>query len=172
LHWVVFSASPTRAAEARASADDLLAAAGAHEVVVHGFRDSFFPSEHFRLKETMEDIRSHVEPDLIFTHCRTDHHQDHRVISELTWNAFRNHLILEYEIPKYDPDLGNPNVFVRLRPEHAEAKVAVLMHHFGTQRQRQWFTPETFYGLMRLRGIQAAAPSGFAEGFYGPKLCL
>ncbi len=172
VHWVVFSASPQRAEEARASAHSVLAPASSRVVIVHGFRDSFFPSEYSSVKETMEGLKRSIDPHLIFTHRRADHHQDHRILSELTWNAFRNHLILEYEIPKYDPDLGNPNVLVPLLAEHAQAKVAGLMRHFESQRQRQWFDPDTFYGLMRLRGMQAGAPSGLAEGFYGHKLCL
>jgi LmbE family N-acetylglucosaminyl deacetylase len=172
VDWIVFSATPERVPEARSSADAFLSGAGSSTVTVHDFRDGFFPSEFPRLKEAFEALKATCQPDLIFTHHRDDHHQDHRIIAELTWNTYRDHLIFGYEIPKYDPDLGNPNVFVRLRPEHAETKVKALMTHFMTQCARRWFVPETFYGLMRLRGVQAAAPSGLAEGFHGPKLCL
>ena len=111
-------------------------------------------------------------PDLVLTHSRRDHHQDHRQLAELTWNTFRDAAVLEYEIPKYDPDLGNPNLFVPLTRAQAEEKVAILMSEFPTQRHRAWFTPDTFTGLMRLCGMQCNAPSGFAEGFYAPKLRL
>jgi LmbE family N-acetylglucosaminyl deacetylase len=172
VRWVVFSAHGTRAEEAEASAADLLAGAGASQVDLHDVRDGFFPAEFARLKELFEQLKREIVPDVIFTHVRDDHHQDHRTLAELTWNTWRDHLVLGYEIPKYDPDLGNPNLFVPLQPDIAERKVAALMAHFGTQRQRRWFQPETFYALMRLRGLQAAAPSGLAEAFYGPKLWL
>jgi LmbE family N-acetylglucosaminyl deacetylase len=170
IHWIVFSATPERADEAR---DSVRAFVGpSAQIVIHGVRDGFFPAEFTRLKELFETIKQTVRPDVIFTHHRGDSHQDHRLVAELTANTFRNHLILEYEIPKYDPDLGNPNLFVPLRQEEAQSKVAALMRHFSSQRGRQWFAPETFFGLMRLRGVQSVSPSGLAEGFYGPKLCL
>lgn len=172
VRWVVLSASGMRETEARDSAADFLADAAVSKVETHSFRDGFFPAEYVGLKETFEAIKQDFRPDLILTHRRDDHHQDHRLVAELTWNTFRDHLVLAYEIPKYDPDLGNPNVFVPLRAEDAERKVAALMRHFGTQRSRRWFTPETFFGLMRLRGVQAAAPSGLAEGLFGVKMWL
>jgi LmbE family N-acetylglucosaminyl deacetylase len=172
VRWVVFSARPERAAEARASAAAFLADAATAEVEVHDARDGFFPAAFASLKETFESLKRDLRPDLILTHVREDHHQDHRVLAELTANTFRDHLVLGYEIPKYDPDLGNPNVFMPLDPDVAERKVAALMTHFATQRSRRWFVAETFFALMRLRGLQAAAPSGLAEGFYGAKLWL
>lgn len=172
VHWVVFSAVGERETEARASAATFLVDAAARTVQVHGFRDGFFPAEFTGLKESFEALKRAFQPDLILTHRREDHHQDHRTVAELTWNTFRDHLVLAYEIPKYDPDLGTPNLFMPLHAEEAERKVEALMRHFGTQRSRRWFTPETFYGLMRLRGVQAAAPSGLAEGLYAVKLCL
>jgi LmbE family N-acetylglucosaminyl deacetylase len=172
VRWVVFSAPPERAAEARASAAAFLADAATAEVEVHDARDGFFPAAFASLKEIFESLKRDLRPDLILTHVREDHHQDHRVLAELTANTFRDHLVLGYEIPKYDPDLGNPNVFVPLDLDVAERKVAALMTHFATQRSRRWFVPETFFALMRLRGLQAAAPSGLAEGFYGAKLWL
>jgi LmbE family N-acetylglucosaminyl deacetylase len=172
VNWVVFAAREQRAAEARASATAFLAAAGSADVAIHEFRDGFFPDEFASLKKTFEILKSMVAPDLILTHTRNDHHQDHRVVAELTWNTFRDHLILGYEVIKFDPDLGNPNLFVPLQPEVAQAKVDALMNHFGTQRGRRWFTPGTFMGMMHIRGVHAAASSGLAEGFYGPKLCL
>ncbi len=172
VHWVVFSGRGAREAEARDSAASFLADAAAATVRVEAFRDGYFPAEFTGLKDYFEGLKYEFQPDVILTHRRDDHHQDHRAIAELTWNTFRDHLVLAYEIPKYDPDLGNPNVFVPLGEDDAERKVAALMRHFGTQRSRRWFTPETFYGLMRLRGVQAAAPTGLAEGFFGVKLWL
>ncbi|WP_245903656.1 PIG-L deacetylase family protein [Humitalea rosea] len=172
VHWIVFSASPQRAQEARASAAEFLTGADAALIEVEDMRDGFFPAEFLRVKERFEVLKQASRPDLILTHTRDDHHQDHRCLAELTWNTFRKHLILGYEIPKYDPDLGNPNLFMPLSSEVAERKVAALMRHFKTQHARGWFTPETFHALMRLRGLQAAAQSGMAEAFHGPKLWL
>lgn len=172
VRWVVFSATPERAAEAQASARSFLAGAAQAQVDVHDLRDGFFPAAFATLKDMFETLKDEEKPDLILTHAREDHHQDHRLVAELTANTFRDHVVLGYEIPKYDPDLGNPGLFVPLGGEVAERKVAALMAHFATQRQRRWFVPETFFGLMRLRGLQAAAPSGLAEGFYAPKLWL
>jgi len=172
VHWVVFSAVGERADEARTSARDFLAPAEKAQIDLQDVRDGFFPAEFVRLKQKFESLKQAVTPDLILTHAGEDHHQDHRLVAELTWNTFRDHLILGYEIPKYDPDLGNPNLFMPISDEIAERKVAALMRHFTTQTARRWFRPETFHGLMRVRGLQAAAPSGLAEAFYGPKLCL
>jgi LmbE family N-acetylglucosaminyl deacetylase len=172
VRWVVFSATGERTEEARASARYFLTSAGESRIDVHDLRDGFFPAAFTQLKEAFEALKREIQPDLILTHTREDHHQDHRLLAELTWNTFRDHLVLGYEIPKYDPDIGNPNVFVPLSAEVADRKVSALMEHFATQRQRRWFAPETFSGLMRLRGLQAAAPEGLAEGFYAPKLCL
>lgn len=172
VRWVVFGAGGPRAEEAQASARDFLAGAADSRVDVHDLRDGFFPAAFTALKEMFEALKQQEQPDLILTHARADHHQDHRTLAELTWNTFRDHLVLGYEIPKYDPDLGNPELFVPLAAEVAEHKVAALMAHFATQRQRRWFVPDTFFGLMRLRGLQAAAPSGLAEAFHAPKLWL
>ncbi|MBV9377917.1 MAG: PIG-L family deacetylase [Alphaproteobacteria bacterium] len=171
VHWVVLSALAERAREARASANVFLGYAGASDVRLLTFRDGFFPAQFEAIKEAFEMLKG-VRPNLVLTHHRSDHHQDHRVVAELTWNTFRNHLILEYEIPKYDPDLGNPNLFVPITSEDAQAKVTALMSHFASQHGRTWFTPDTFLGLMRIRGVQAAAASGLAEAFYAPKLRL
>lgn len=172
VRWVVFSAHEERADEARASARTFLAGAGSSQIVIHSERDGFFPAAVSALKEIFETLKRTSAADLIFTHYRNDGHQDHRVVSDLTHQTFRDHLILEYEVPKSDPDLGNPNVFVKLQPDCAEQKVAALMRHFPSQRNRRWFTPDLFYGLMRLRGTQSAAESRFAEGFYASKLRL
>ena len=171
LCWVVFGASNQREQEARNSAALFLSSARKTEVIVKNFRDGFFPFEGTKIKEYFEELKS-TAPDLIFTHQRKDAHQDHRLVAELTWNTFRNHLILEYEIPKYDGDLGQPNLFVPLDREIYEQKVDYLMQAFATQRSKQWFDRDTFLGLMRLRGMECASPSGHAEAFYCRKIGL
>jgi LmbE family N-acetylglucosaminyl deacetylase len=169
--WVVFSATGERAEEARRSAAAFLRGAPSTRVEVHGFRDGFFPYEA-GVKEAFEALKARVDPDVVFTHHRHDRHQDHRTVSDLTWNTFRAHAILEYEIPKYDGDLGAPNVFVPLVRELCEAKVRLLVEHFPSQAMRPWFAPETFFALARLRGVEAGAPTGLAEAFYARKLTL
>ena len=169
--WVVFGASNQREQEARNSAALFLSSARKKEVIVKNFRDGFFPFEGTRIKEYFEELKT-TTPDIIFTHQRKDAHQDHRLLAELTWNTFRNHLILEYEIPKYDGDLGQPNLFVPLDREIYEQKVDYLMQAFATQRSKQWFDRDTFLGLMRLRGMECASPSGHAEAFYCRKIGL
>lgn len=172
VRWVVFSAAGRRGGEARRAATRFLRAAAGADVALHEFRDGFFPNEQARIKETFEELKTGAPPDLILTHYGNDRHQDHRVISELTWNTFRDHWILEYEVPKYDGDLGQPNVFVPLRPSVRRRKVALLMSSFGSQRSKRWFTPATFDGLMRLRGVESAAPDGYAEAFHSRKATL
>jgi LmbE family N-acetylglucosaminyl deacetylase len=172
VHWVVFSAHGARREEARSSARDLLDAAGALRVDLHGFRDGYFPYEGAQVKDVFEALKASDAPDLILTHHRRDVHQDHRLLCELTWNTFRDHLVLEYEIPKFDGDLGLPNVFAAISEEHCRRKVDVLMRHFGTQRDKHWFTEDLFLGLMRLRGMESRSPTGYAEGFHGRKLVL
>lgn len=171
VHWVVFSAAGRRADEARRSATRFLRGAGAAHVELHAFRDGFFPHEGVALKEAFEALKP-VAPDLIFTHHDTDRHQDHRAVCELTWNTFRDHQILEYEIPKYDGDLGSPTVFVPLPPRIRRRKVTLLLDSFPSQRRKRWFSASTFEGLMRIRGIESAAPEGYAEGFYARKVTL
>lgn len=169
--WVVFSSNKEREQEARKSAELFLKHAKSREIIVHAYRDGFFPFDGAQIKDSFEGLKR-VSPDLIFTHRRNDAHQDHRMVAELTWNTFRNHLVLEYEIPKYDGDLGNPNLFVPLETEIYEQKVRYLMEVFGSQRNKHWFEEETFLSLMRLRGMECNAPSGYAEGFYSRKLVL
>jgi len=169
--WVVFSSTKEREREARNSAELFLKQAKTKEIIVHGYRDGFFPFDGAQIKDSFEGLKR-VSPDLIFTHRRKDAHQDHRLVAELAWNTFRNHLILEYEIPKYDGDLGKPNFFVPLETETYQQKVRALMDAFESQRQKRWFQPETFLSLMRLRGMECNAPSGYAEAFYGRKLVL
>lgn len=171
IHWVVLAAEGVREEEARRSASRFLRGAEDAHVTVHGFRDGFLPYLGPPVKEAFEALKP-VRPDLVFTHHGGDRHQDHRLIAELTWNTFRDHLVLEYEIPKYDGDLGQPNVFVSLDEDVVTEKVAALMAEFGSQRSKRWFTPETFRGLMRIRGIESASPTGAAEAFYARKVSL
>ena len=170
--WVVFGAEGARRQEAEASAQSFLAGAATSEVVVHGFRDGFLPYVGGDVKEAFEELKARIEPDVVLTHTRDDHHQDHRLVCELTWNTFRDHLILEYEIPKYDGDIGRPNTFVPLPEDIAREKVRLLLESFPSQREKDWFDPEVFLGLMRLRGMESRAPSGYAEAFSCRKLAL
>jgi LmbE family N-acetylglucosaminyl deacetylase len=172
FHWVVFSSGPEREREARRSAELFLKGAAAKNVSILSFRNSFFPFQGTDIKEFFEDLKSGPSPDLILTHTRDDLHQDHRVINQLTWNTWRNHLILEYEIPKYDGDLGAPNFFVPFNQKISARKIKYLMDCFRTQRDKHWFTKDTFQGLMRLRGVEANSPGKYAEAFYSRKLVL
>ena len=169
FHWVVFSAIGVREAEAQ-NAAALFAGAGLRDPLLKTFRDGYMPFEGDSVKDVFEALKQTVSPDLIFTHNRKDAHQDHRLISELTWNTFRDHLILEYEIPKYDGDLGQPNFFVPLEPEVCHKKVRHIMDAFQSQHAKRWFQEDTFLSLMRLRGMECNAPSGYAEAFYCRKL--
>ncbi len=170
VHWSVFSGKGDRASEARDSAEMFLKNAGASTIEILDFRDGFFPSETANIKTHFEALKNHVDPDLILTHYRDDLHQDHRVICELTWNTFRRHLVLEYEIPKWDGDLGNPNFFVHLEQAHYEGKTSRLMSGFPSQADKHWFSEETFMAIMRIRGLECNAPSHYAEGFYARKV--
>jgi LmbE family N-acetylglucosaminyl deacetylase len=166
VRWVIFSAAGEREQEARASAAETISGAAEQTVEVHAFRDGFFPYEGALIKDVFELLKASYEPDVILTHHRDDLHQDHKVVAELTWNTFRNHTILEYEVPKYDGGLGSPNFFVPLSAELVDAKVEGLLRCFVTQRQKSWFTAETFKALLRLRGIECQSKSGYAEAFY------
>jgi LmbE family N-acetylglucosaminyl deacetylase len=170
--WVVFSAGGTRTREAKSSARTFLKGAGKQRIVIKDFRNSFFPFRGEAIKEYFEELKKSVNPDLVFTHYRDDRHQDHRVLSDLAWNTFRDHLVLEYEIPKYDGDLGNPNFYVRLEPEICHRKTDHLCAFFQTQNNKHWFSADTFLSLMRLRGVECASPTKFAEAFYGRKLVV
>jgi LmbE family N-acetylglucosaminyl deacetylase len=165
--WVVLAASDARAEEARSSAEQFLARAGSAEVVVHEFRDGFLPYLGGEVKEVFESLKA-VEPDLVLTHTRNDLHQDHRLACELTWNTFRDHLILEFEIPKYDGDLGTPNVFVPLAEEVVTEKLRLVREGFPSQNGKHWFDDELLRSVMRLRGMECAAR--YAEAFTGRKL--
>ena len=170
--WVVCSsgADETREKEGIAGANLFLADAKQKRIIVERFRESFFPFAGEAIKETFERLKATVRPDLIFTHYRHDRHQDHRTIGDLTWNTFRGSLLLEYAIPKWDGDLGTPNCYVRIPDDLADRKVRSICETFASQRDKAWFTPDTFYGLMRLRGVESNA--GFAEAFHARKLVL
>ena len=172
FHWVVFSAIGVRAAEARHAAAQFVDPLRLKGPVLKTFPDGFMPFVGADITPVFEELKRAVSPDLIFTHNRRDAHQDHRLISELTWNTFRNHLILEYEIPKYDGDMGQPSVFLPISLEMCEKKVRLIMDTFRSQCDKHWFQRETFLSLMRLRGMECNSPSGYAEAFYGRKLML
>jgi LmbE family N-acetylglucosaminyl deacetylase len=169
--WVVFSAPGERAREARRGAAAFLKGAARINVIIHQFKDGHFPYEGAAVKAVFESLKS-TSPDLVLTHYRDDRHQDHRVLSDLAWNTFRDHFVLEYEIPKFDGDMGQPNCFVPLDRTMAARKAKFLRQAFGTQRDKHWFSDETFLGLMRLRGMECRAPGGYAEAFYARKATL
>lgn len=169
VYWVVFSSNATRAAEAHVSADKFLRGVRNKKVLIEEFKNGFFPYIGSSIKEYFEKLKDTVAPDIVFTHYRGDFHQDHRLISELTWNTFRNHLILEYEIAKYDGDLGSPNLFVPLFKTVCSQKINYITSCFKTQKEKHWFTDDTFYAMMRLRGIESNSSSGYAEAFYSRK---
>ena len=172
ITWVVFGAQGIRADEARRSAERFLGAPAADRVVVKGFRDSYFPYHGAEVKEFMEEVRDGCSPDLIFTHHRHDMHQDHRVLAELTWCAFRDHLILEYEIAKYEGDLGRPNCYFPLEESVCQRKIDLIVEGFRSQHDKGWFTKDTYWALMRLRGVECHSPTRFAEAFHVPKMTL
>lgn len=172
VDWIVWSASGEREREARASAIELTAAAARSDVVTKAFRDGHFPASIGEMKDCFEALARTIRPDIIFTHHRGDGHQDHRTVAELTWSTFRDHLICEYEIAKYDGDLATPTLYAPLSLEQAERKVDHLFRHFGSQSARPWFRADAFHGLMALRGIECRAPAGRAEAFYVRKIVL
>jgi LmbE family N-acetylglucosaminyl deacetylase len=171
FHWVVFSASGCRGREAAKSAE-LFTAGCEKEVVLKEYRDGYLPYHGPDIKDCFEDMKGQLNPHLIFTHWQSDAHQDHRLVSELTWNTFRNHFILEYEIPKYDGDMGRPNVFVPLAKPLPEQKLNCLLEVFESQRTKPWFDRELFRGIMRVRGMESNSPSGYAEAFHCRKLVI
>jgi LmbE family N-acetylglucosaminyl deacetylase len=170
--WCVLSADGARQDEARASARDFLHGAGSADVEVMNFKTSFFPTQGDEIKTWFESLKSRVKPDVILTHRRDDFHQDHREVSRHSWTTFRDHLILEYEIPKWDGDLGQPNLYVPMTAQVLQRKTELLIAHFGTQRPKDWFDEETFRGLARLRGMECRAPERFAEAFFARKQTL
>ncbi len=172
VHWVVLGAGGERAREAEAGARRFLRNSGEAKVTVKGFRDSYFPYIGAEVKEYFEELREEISPDLIFTHRRADLHQDHRLVSELTWCAFRDHLILEYEIPKYDADMGRPNLYVPLEESTCREKIETIVECFRTQNGKNWFSHDTYWAVLRLRGVECRSPSRFAEGFHAQKMVL
>ena len=170
--WCVLSANGPREAEARASAGDFLAGVERSRVETHRFRDGFFPAQSSDIKSWFEQLKGRVQPDVILTHRRDDAHQDHREVNRLTWNTFRDHVILEYEIPKWDGDLGQPNFYVPVSAAAMTRKVDLLMRHFSTQRSKHWFDEETFRGLARLRAMECRAPDRYAEAYVARKVAL
>jgi len=172
FHWVVFSADGARAAEAERAAKLFVGSNTINGPLLKAFQDGFMPFVGSEVKTVFEELKREFSPDLIFTHNRKDAHQDHRLLAELTWNTFRDHLILEYEIPKYDGDFGQPCVFVPLESDVCHRKVGYVMECFPSQHTKHWFQADTFLSLMRLRGMECNAPSGYAEAFYCQKLVL
>ena len=170
--WVALSSTPEREAELRSSAARFLERAAEQRVLAFSYRDGFFPGHFNEIKETFESLKKLNRPDLVFTHHRADLHQDHRVASELTWNTFRSNLILEYEVPKYDGGLTPPSLYVALTAAQVEQKIDILDECYASQAQKHWFTHDTFRALLRLRGLESGAPSGWAEGFHAPKLLV
>jgi len=172
VHWCVLSGLDERGSEARASANDFLAEAADRTIEIGTFRDGFFPEQGEQIKLWFEQLKNRVNPDVILAHRGDDAHQDHRQVSRLVWNTFRDHLVLEYEIPKWDGDMARPNVYLPVSAAVMKRKVDLLMAHFGSQRSKQWFDPETFLGLARLRGMECRASERYAEAFVARKLSL
>lgn len=172
VYWAVFSGNAARVEEARKSARLFLGPQYGRYLITHDFRDGYFPAQLGEVKESCEALALGVRPDVVFSHFRDDRHQDHRVLSDLAWNTFRRHLVLEYEIPKWDGDLGRPNLYLPLTATEARKKVRLLMRVFASQRAKDWFSESTFVGLMRLRGIECRAESGLAEAFYSRKATI
>jgi len=170
--WVVLSSNAEREREARASAESFLCDAAERQVIVKTFAESYFPADRVEIKMFFEELKSWTRPDVVLTHHRHDEHQDHRTIAELTWNTFRDHLIAEYEIPKYEGDLGHPNLFMPLSRATVDRKIGLLMEHFASQQSKRWFRPETFQGMLAIRGVECNAPEGMAEAFHVRKMVL
>jgi len=172
VDWIVFSSTDAREAEAKAGAARFLEGAGSANVVTKTFRERFFPYVGAEIKEYFDELGAKLRPDVVFTHFRDDLHQDHVLLAELALNTFRDHLILEYEIPKWDGDLGRPSVYVQLEQRHVDTKVDEIWDAYETQRDKHWFSKETFLATLRVRGVECKAPSGYAEAFHCRKLVL
>jgi LmbE family N-acetylglucosaminyl deacetylase len=172
VRWCVLSGAGERGNECKASAAEFLSGAASVQLEIMPFQDGFFPEQGQAIKSWFEELKKRVSPDIIFTHRRDDAHQDHRQVCQLTWNTFRDHCILEYEIPKWDGDMGQPNLYVPVSASLLQRKIDLLISHFGSQRSKQWFDPETFFGLARLRGMECRAPERYAEAFFARKLAV
>jgi LmbE family N-acetylglucosaminyl deacetylase len=172
FRWIVFSGNQNRHEEANQTANLFLKKAKSKKIILEGFRDSYFPFIGSQIKDYFEKLKSDFSPNIVFTHYSHDAHQDHLLISNLTWNTFRDQLILEYEIPKYDGDLGNPNLYMCLAKPLVIQKAKIICEHFKTQQEKQWFDAETFRSILRLRGMECNSPSKFAEAFYCRKIVL
>jgi LmbE family N-acetylglucosaminyl deacetylase len=172
VEWLVFGSSGRRDGEALASAKNFLGDARKKNIIIKHFKESFFPYIGGAIKTYFEKLKKQVSPDIIFTHYHHDLHQDHRLISELTWNTYRDHLILEYEVLKYDGDLGVPNLFVHLNENICQKKIRFIMDSFNSQRGKDWFTEDAFLSIVRIRGIECRAPEKYAEAFYCRKLII
>lgn len=172
VFWVILSDRGDSSEEAVRSAEVFLREARDKKIVIKNFRDAFFPYCGLEIKEYFEELKQKVSPDVVFTHRREDMHQDHRLVSELTWNTFRDHVILEYEIPKYEGDLGSPNLFVTLSEATCRRKVETICNIFQSQRSKKWFSPDTLWALLRIRGVESNSPSKFAEGLYCRKMVM
>jgi LmbE family N-acetylglucosaminyl deacetylase len=172
VDWAVFSCNGPRLQEAKGAFQAWCQGAKNCSLHLFEFHDTMFPSQWPEIKQAVHTLGNSLQPDLIFTHRREDVHQDHRTLCEVTWNAFRNHTILEYEIPKYEGDLGNPNVYVPLTSEIASSKVELLLRLFNSQQDKPWYDAETFRALMRIRGVESKAESGFSEAFHARKIWL
>jgi LmbE family N-acetylglucosaminyl deacetylase len=172
VFWIVLSGAGEREAEAKASAVDFLVTAASAQIEVKSFQDGLFPEQGKAIKSWFEALKGRINPDIIFTHRWDDAHQDHRHVCRLTWNTFRDHCILEYEIPKWDGDMGQPNLYMPISATALQRKIDLLVCHFGTQHSKQWFDPETFRGLARLRGMECRAQERYAEAFFARKLAL
>jgi LmbE family N-acetylglucosaminyl deacetylase len=172
VDWAILSGTAERQAESRAAMERLIAPMHRGQIFFGDLPDAGFPAEYARLKSFFSALRKESTPDLVFSHTRDDAHQDHRMVNEMTWGAFRDHLVLEYEVIKWDGDLRSPNAYVHLDADVAEAKIDLLMGIYGSQRSRDWFTADTFRSVMRIRGIECRSPSGLAEGFFARKFVL
>ena len=170
IHWAILSGTQERRRETARGMALLVKPGNRGEIIFGDFRDGRLPAQYQEVKSFFENLKRLPNPDLILCHEREDRHQDHRMVNEMIWNTFRNHLVLEYEVPKWDGGLGTPNVFIPISRAHAERKVKALMTAYATQARRDWFTPDTFLGLLRLRGIECRSASGYAEAFHGRKL--
>jgi len=172
FYWLVFSGKGNRAKEAYESASTFLLGSKSSQIDLQDFKESYFPFIGAEIKDYFEKIKNEFVPDIIFTHYGSDAHQDHRLISNLTWNTFRNHFILEYEIPKYEGDLATPNLYVHTQVSDVERKTALIRNFFQSQKEKIWFSEETFKSIMRIRGIESNSPSGYAEAFHCRKIVL